>query len=118
MMSMRNPARTRLKPPAASKAIVQSCYTSEMPLASWLFIKDGQSIWVERPDRNTMIVTGPAAAREQRDFPDEEALQAFQIGLSEQLTNGGWFLWGFNRERRETAERRSVARPRGDRRRA
>ena len=89
-----------------------------MPLASWLFIKDGQSIWIERPDRNTMIVAGPAAAREERNFPDEDALQAFQIGLGEQLTNGGWFLWGFDRERRETAARRRVARSASDRRQA
>ena len=89
-----------------------------MPLASWLFIKGGRSIWIERTDRNTMIVAGPAAAREEHDFPDEDALQAFQIDLGEQLTNGGWFLWGFDRERRETAERRTVARPAGDRRRA
>ena len=89
-----------------------------MSTTSWLFIKGGQSIWIERPDQNTMIVCGPAAAREERVFPDEDALQAFQIDLSEQLTNGGWFLWGFDRERRETTDRRGVARPAGDRRRA
>ena len=87
-----------------------------MPLASWLFIKGEQSIWVERPDRNRMIVAGPAAAHEERTFIDEDALQAFQIDLSEQLTNGGWFLWGFDRERRQMAERRGVARPASDRR--
>ena len=86
------------------------------PLASWLFIKDGESIWIERRDRNTMIVFAPTAAREERNFLDEDAVQAFQIGLCEQLTNGGWFLWGLDRERRETAERRGVARPTGDRR--
>ena len=64
-----------------------------------------------------MIVAGPAAAREVHTFPDEDALQAFQIGIAEQLTKGGWFLWGFDRERRETAERRRVARPTGERRR-
>ena len=89
-----------------------------MPLASWLFIKGEQSIWVERPDRNRMIVAGPAAAHEERTFIDEDALQAFQIDLSEQLTNGGWFLWGVDRERRETAEGRHVAKPASDRRRA
>ena len=63
-----------------------------------------------------MIVAGPAAAREVHTFPSEDALQAFQIDLAEQLTKGGWFLWGFDRERRGTAERRRVARPTGDRR--
>ncbi len=89
-----------------------------MPLASWLFIKDERSIWIERPNRSTMIVAGPAAAREEHDFPDEDALQAFQIDLSERLTEGGWLLWGFDRERRQTADRRRVGRPAGDRRRA
>ncbi len=89
-----------------------------MPLASWLFIKGEQSIWIERLDRNRMIVAGPAAAREERDFIGEDALQAFQINLAEQLTNDGWFLWDFDRERRQMAERRGVARATGDRRRA
>ena len=86
-------------------------------MASWLFIKDGQSIWVERPDQYTMIVAGPAAAREEHTFPGEDALQAFQVSLAERLTQGGWFLWGFDRERRQTPDRRRVARSPGDRRR-
>ena len=65
-----------------------------------------------------MMVAGPAAAREERSFPDEDSLQAFQMSLGERLTNGGWFLWGFDRERRETTEHRGGARPAGDRRRA
>ena len=89
-----------------------------MPPSSWRFVKDGQSIWVERVSGNSMIVAGPAAAREERRFPDEDSLQAFQISLGERLTNSGWFLWGFDRERRGTAERRSTSRPGGDRRQA
>ena len=69
-----------------------------MPQSSWLFIKDGQSIW------------------EERSFPNEDSLQAFQMSLGKRLTSSGWFLWGFDRERRETTERRGVARPGGDRR--
>ena len=89
-----------------------------MPQSSWLFVKDGQSIWVERVSTSSILVAGPAEAREERSFPDEDSLQAFQIGLGERLTNGGWFLWGFDRERRETTERRGATRPGGDRRRA
>jgi len=98
--------------------LAQRRYTLAMPASSWLFVKHGQSIWVERVRKNSMIVAGPAAAREERSFPDEDSLQASQISLGEQLTNGGWFLWGFDRERRETTERRGVARPEADRRRA
>ena len=87
-----------------------------MPLASWLFIKDGQSIWIERPYGFAMIVAGPGSAREQHEFPDEQALEAFQIAIGERLTEGGWFLWGFNRERRVGRERRKYDRPAADRR--
>ena len=81
-----------------------------------MVVKDGQSIWVERVPEYSMIVAGPASAREEHSFPNEGSLQAFQISLGERLTNSGWFLWGFDRERRETTERRGVARPGGDRR--
>ena len=87
-----------------------------MPLASWLFIKDGESIWVERPYGLSMIVAGPGAAREQHEFPDEQALEAFQIAIGERLTEGGWFLWGFDRERRVGRERRRYDRTTADRR--
>jgi hypothetical protein len=87
-----------------------------MPLASWLFIKDGQSIWIERPYSLSMIVAGPGSAREQHEFPDERALEAFQITLGERLTEAGWFLWGFDRERRVGRDRRKYDRTTPDRR--
>ena len=87
-----------------------------MPLACWLFIKDGQSIWIERPHGLTMIVAGPGPTREQHEFPDEKALEAFQITLGERLTERGWFLWGFDRDRRSGRERRSIDRRSPDRR--
>jgi hypothetical protein len=87
-----------------------------MPLASWLFIKDGQSIWIERPSGLSMIVAGPGAAREQHEFPDEQALEAFQVSIGERLTEGGWFLWGFDRERRVGRDRRQYDRTTPDRR--
>jgi hypothetical protein len=87
-----------------------------MPLASWLFIKDGQSIWIERPYGLAMIVAGPGSAREQHEFPDEQALEAFQIAIGERLTEGGWFLWGFDRERRVGRDRRKIDRTTADRR--
>ena len=86
-----------------------------MPLASWLFVRSSESIWIERPHGRTMLVAGPGALREERDFKDEEALQAYQIDLATRLTNEGWFLWGLDRERRQ-AERRQAARSTKDRR--
>jgi hypothetical protein len=87
-----------------------------MPLASWLFIKDGQSIWIERPFGLQMIVAGPGAVREQHEFADEQTLDKFQIALGERLTEAGWFLWGFDRERRSGRDRRLSRRKSADRR--
>ena len=87
-----------------------------MPLASWLFIKDGQSIWIERPSGLSIVVAGPGAAREQHEFPDEKALQAFQIEIGEKLTERGWFLWGFDRDRRSGRDRRQIDRRSPERR--
>jgi hypothetical protein len=86
-------------------------------MASWLFVKDGQSIWIERPYGFSMIVAGPGSAREEHEFPDEEALQRFQIEIGERLTNGGWLLWGFDRDRRSGRDRRGIDRRSPERRR-
>lgn len=72
-----------------------------MPLASWLFLKDSEAIWVERPYGTTLIVAGPGKkARQQRDFLSEAALDQFQMDLATRLAADGWFLWGMNRDRR------------------
>jgi hypothetical protein len=88
-----------------------------MPLASWLFVRGSESIWIERPHGRTMLVAGPGAYRDHQEFADEEALQAYQIALATRLTEKGWFLWAFDRDRRQTPDRRGVARNTKDRRR-
>ena len=72
-----------------------------MPLASWLFVKEAETIWVERPYGMTLIIAGPGrTARQQRDFRDEDELDRFQMDLAQSLAAEGWFLWGVNRDRR------------------
>ena len=87
-----------------------------MPLASWLFLRGAESIWIERPHGRTMVVAGPGKYREERDFADEDSLQDYQVDLATRLTDAGWFLWGFDRERRHAADRRLVSRQTADRR--
>jgi len=87
-----------------------------MPLASWLFVKDAESIWIERPYGRVMIVAGPGTKRDQREFLSEDALQQYQISLAERLTGDGWFLWGVDRERRVRDDRRGTPRTSSDRR--
>ena len=71
-----------------------------MPIASWLFIRGSESIWVERPSGNTLIIAGPGHRRQQRTFFTEEQLQRFQMRLAETLAEQRWFLWAYNRDRR------------------
>lgn len=87
-----------------------------MTPASWLFIKGDQSIWIERPYGCSMIVAGPGPKREQHDFPDEDALQGYQIAIADRLASAGWLLWGVNRQRRSGEDRRGTARQSTDRR--
>jgi hypothetical protein len=74
-----------------------------MPLSSWLFIREHESIWIERPHGFSVIVAGPGSARAHLLFPNDDALQAYQVAIAERLTRAGWFLWGFD-ERRKRGE--------------
>ena len=76
-----------------------------MALSSWLFIRDQESIWIERPHGFAIIVAGPGPARAHLLFPNDDALQAYQIATAERLTRAGWFLWGFDQERRTRDDR-------------
>jgi hypothetical protein len=80
--------------------------------ASWLFVKDGKSVYIVRPpDSYEMIVHGPGADRAHHRFPSEKALQDFQVKLAEDLSRQGWLLWAYDRDRRTSGERRGSPRP-------
>jgi hypothetical protein len=96
---------------------IRSYTPASVPLSSWLFIRDSESIWVEHPFGTTLILAGPGPRREQRDFISQHALEAFQIELAERLAGDGWILWGYDRDRRSGTDRRSTPRPAPDRRR-
>jgi hypothetical protein len=63
-----------------------------------------------------MVVAGPGAQREEREFANEDAVQDFQISLAGRLTSAGWFLAAFDYERRQAQDRRAVRRDATDRR--
>ena len=87
-----------------------------MPIASWLFIRGSESIWVERPSGNTLIVAGPGQRRYQRTFFSEDQLQEFQMQLAEQLVEQRWFLWAYNDDRRKARRGEAAIPAEGDRR--
>jgi hypothetical protein len=89
-----------------------------VPHSSWLFIRDSESIWIERPRSPSLIIAGPGPQREQRDFIDDATLDAFQIDLAERLASQGWFLWAHDSDRRTGAERRTMKRETRERRHA
>jgi hypothetical protein len=84
-----------------------------MPIASWLFVRGSESIWIERPFGTTLIVAGPAHCRQERTFITEKALQTFQIELAEDLSAKGWFLCALNSDRRQTKRSTGMSRRRG-----
>jgi hypothetical protein len=80
--------------------------------ATWLFVKDRQSVYIVRPPQSfVMIVHGPGSDRAQHEFGSERELQDFQVKLAEDLSRKGWLLWAFDRDRRMGADRRSAPRP-------
>ena len=83
-----------------------------MPLSSWLFIREQESIWIERPHGFSVIVAGPGSARAHLLFLNDDALEAYQVATAERLTRAGWFLWGFDEERRSGTATNSTYRPR------
>jgi hypothetical protein len=88
-----------------------------MTPSSWLFVRGQESIFIMRPHGCSLIVEGPGSARQEHNFDDEDAMQAYQMSIAEQLSERGWLLAGVDRDRRSGRERRGVPRATPDRRR-
>lgn len=78
---------------------------------TWLFTKDGQSVWMTRTTDRTLIISGPARCRRCYEFEAGARLLAFLIALADQLSSTGWRREGVNVDRRSGGERRSPHRP-------
>lgn len=77
-----------------------------MAVGSWLFVKELRSTWIERPQRTSLRIAGPGAARDRREFATEEELEDFLSSLAERLVAEGWILWHVDHDRRRTSPRR------------
>jgi hypothetical protein len=84
--------------------------------ASWLFVLGEESIWVMHAAARTMFIYGPGALQQCFRFSTDAARDAYQISMTERLISDGWVLWGVDRDRRQGADRRQVAREGSDRR--
>jgi hypothetical protein len=87
-----------------------------MTASSWLFVRGDESIRVVRPEGRGLVVLGPGALREVRDFGTEADLQEYQVALAERLSELGWVLLGPDVDRRKGTDRRRAPRTTADRR--
>jgi hypothetical protein len=83
----------------------------------WLFVRGVESVWIERPNAQALLIAGPGAARERRTFSTGHEADAYQTTYTNRLTKTGWVLLAFDHDRRAGHDRRGTARRTTDRRR-
>ncbi len=75
---------------------------------TWLFVRDGESIWLERPADGALRVAlhGPLTHRREFSFHGELELLDFISDVERRLVEKGWTLQGFGQpdERRTKPE--------------
>jgi CheY-like chemotaxis protein len=81
------------------------------PFESWLFTRNGESVWMVRTTELELSVAGPGRQRDVFDFENERDLVAFQAEYAQRLTLGGFRLVTAGEDRRSGRERRTVPRP-------
>jgi len=77
-------------------------------VASWLFVKEARTTWVERPSPHSLTIAGPGNKRERREFGDESSLEAYFVALAEHLIAEGWILSQVNYDRRSSPRRHNA----------
>jgi hypothetical protein len=91
------------------------------PVYTWLFVRETESLTIERLTPVRMAVSSVAGERRIHEFDTPVTLLEFQLGLQSDLIRAGWSLDSFHPERRarlepdqpfaEAAERRILATP-------
>jgi CheY-like chemotaxis protein len=84
---------------------------------SWLFTRDGESVWIVRTSATELAVAGPNRERSVYAFERERELRSFQAEYEQRLTLGGFTLQAAGDDRRSGRDRRQVPRAGGPERR-
>jgi len=78
---------------------------------SWLFTRDGESVWIVRTGELELSVAGPGGERGVFAFSAERELQSFQAEYEQRLRLTGFALEALGDDRRSGRDRRSNPRP-------
>jgi CheY-like chemotaxis protein len=81
------------------------------PFPSWLFTRNGGSVWIVRTSRLELSIAGPNRERNAYTFDDEQELQSFQAEYEQRLRAGGYTLQTVGMDRRSGLDRRHLTRP-------
>ena len=78
---------------------------------SWLFTRDGESVWIVRTGDLELSVAGPGTGRGVFTFGFERELQSFQAEYEQRLVLTGFVLQSLGDDRRSGRDRRTAPRP-------
>jgi CheY-like chemotaxis protein len=81
------------------------------PFNSWLFTRNGDSVWIVRTTAMELCIAGPNNERDVFTFESERELQSFQAEYEQRLTLGGYTLTEAGSDRRSGRDRRQLPRP-------
>jgi hypothetical protein len=78
-----------------------------MVRGAWLFVRGGESIWIQRSDRGAyeLAMHGPSINRHHYSFRDARELGDFLANVEQRLIPAGWTLqrFGPGQDRRSNA---------------
>jgi len=79
--------------------------------ASWLFTRNGESVWIVRTTETELTVAGPHDERNVYSFDHERELLSFHADYEQRLMRGGFVLNAAGDDRRSGRDRRQATRP-------
>jgi hypothetical protein len=91
--------------------------SSADPVYTWVFVRGGERLTIQRPTVLQLVVSMPGAEPRPFDFDAPVALLDFQLSFERHLAATGWSLESFQPERRTGVDRRREPRRGGTERR-